>query len=563
MSYAKPGSSIAGEAMIARTVAVALGALLFAGGASAERPRIYAITGARIVIEPGKVIERGTLVLRDDLIEAVGANVTAPPDAEVIAAEKGWTVYPALIDAASSVGLDTEAAAVPPGTGRGGESQRRLGADHELKVVHAEDAIIDRVDTTHSSIARHREMGFAVAHVLPEKGVFRGESAVLMLRAGKPAELVARARLAQVVALETGSFRAGQYPSSKFGAVATVRQVLLDVQRQAVWSERYAAHPTGMPPPEYRSSDAPLRLVLSGARPVVFVAIAALDPGRFHNLADEFGLHGVTVARGLSERIEDLRAAGMPLLLPLEVPEKPELKDSDDLLETTLRQMQAAVFAPDLPAALDAEGIKVAFVTAGMKSPRRFSENLAAVVKAGLAPDKALAAVTTTPAELLGLSQTMGTLAPGKLANVLIVDGDLFAKKPRLRHLFVEGYHEEIEAEKVVGDPNAVVDPRGKWSISTEVMGRTADSTWTISGTKDRYAGFSESTRSGKRDFTSVELKGNALTVISQTPGGELKVTVIVTGDSLAGETTMESARGSVKMKFEGRRASAPEGTKS
>jgi hypothetical protein len=548
---------------ISTATATLLAGLLSASAARAERPRIYAVTGARIVTAPGKVIESGTLVLRDGLIEAVGAKLAAPPDAEIIVAQRNWTVYPALIDAASSVGLDTEAAAAPPaGAVRGAEAPKRLGAEHELKAVRAGDAVVDRIDIAHSSIARHREMGFAVAHVLPDKGVFRGESAVLTLRAGKAPELVASARLAQVVALETGSFMARQYPSSKFGAVAAVRQAFLDAQRQAVWSERYAAHPAGMAPPEYRSSDAALRLVLRGERPVFFVAIAALDPGRFHNLANEFGLRGVTVARGLGDRIEDLRAAGMPLLLPLELPEKPELKDADDAIETTLRQMQAAVFAPRLPAALDAQGIKVAFVTAGMKNPRRFSENLAAVVKAGLSPDKALAAVTTTPAELLGLSQSMGTLAPGKLANVLIVEGDLFAKKPLLRHLFVEGYHEEIEAEKAIGDPNAVVDPRGKWSISTEVMGRSAESTWTISGSKDHYTGFSESSRSGKRDFTSVEVKGNAMTVISPTTGGELKVTVIVTGDSLAGETTAESERGSVRMKFDGRRLAASESGK-
>ena len=109
------------------------------------------------------------------------------------------------------------------------------------------------------------------------------------------------------------------------------------------------------------------------------------------------------------------------------------------------------------------------------------------------------------------------------------------------------------------------MDPRGTWKVNTEVMGRSSESTWTIrasndAGGKARYDGFSESSRSGKRDFSSVELKGNALTVISATPGGEMKATVIVTGDSLSGTSTMESARGSVTMKFDGRRVSGPEG---
>lgn len=534
--------------------------------ALAAPPRIHAITGARIVIAPGRVIDHGTVVLRDGLVEAVGAKLTPPPDAEVIAAEPGWSVYPAFIDAASSVGLDTEAAPARGGPpGRGAAEAKPLGARHELKSVHPEDAVVDRVDLTHDSIKRHREMGFAVAQVLPDKGVFRGESALLLLREGPAHEVVARGELSQVIALEASSFMARQYPSSKFGAVATVRQVLLDAGRQREWRERYAANPAGMAPPGYRSSDAPLIALLAGERAPVFVAINGLDPGRFGVLAAEFGLKGMVVARTLGDREADLRAAGMPVLLPLELPEKPDLGDGDALVEVGMDSMQASLRAPRLPAALDAAGVKVAFVTLGMKNPRQFQENLAAVVKAGLAQDKALAAVTTTPAELLGVSRSMGTIEAGKQANLLVVEGDLFTEKPALRHLFVEGYHEKIEAEKTVGDPNAVVDPRGTWSIVSEVMGRSVESTWTITGSEERggtrrYKGFSESARSGKRDFTSVDLKGNAMTVISSGAGGEMKITVIVSGEKLSGDTTMESERGSVRMKVEGRRTSGPEG---
>jgi len=544
---------------------VAAAVLLGTAAVHAGAPRIHAITGARIVTAPGKVIENGTIVLRDGLVEAVGPKVAAPPDATVIVAEPGWSVYPAFIDAASAVGLDTESNGAPA-PARSGAEQRPVGARHELKSVHPEDRVVDRLDLTHASIARHREMGFAAAHVLPEKGVFRGESALLMLRDGPASEVVARGQLAQVIALESSSFMARQYPSSKFGAVATVRQVFLDAARQGEWSQRYAADPTGMAPAQYRSSDAPLLAVLAGERLPVFVAINGLDPGRFGNLAGEFSLQGLTVARGLGDREADLRAAGMPVLLPLEVPGKLELEDGDEALETSLREMQQSLLAPRLPAVLDAGGTPVAFVTAGMKNPRRFQENLAAVVAAGLAPEKALAAVTTTPAALLGVSGSMGTLEPGKQANVLVVAGDLFAEAPTFRHVFVEGYHQEIEPEKAVGNPDASVDPRGVWQVSMEVMGRSSEATWTIAGAreaggKDRYTGYSESQRGGKRDFSSVDLKGDALTVVtSGGQGGETKITVLVAGEKLAGETTMTSERGSATMKVEGRRVSGPEG---
>jgi len=533
--------------------------LAFIATAHAEAPRIFAITDVRIVTAPGQVINKGTVVLRDGLIEAVGADVKTPADAKIIAGQDNWTVYPAFIDAASTVGLESESANGPSGRPGGNKDKQQLGSPHELKAVHPEQAVVDQLDVSHSSVERHRELGFAVTQVLPAKGVFRGESAVILLREAPARELILVDRLSQVIALETSSFMARQYPSSSIGAVATVRQTLLDAQRQLIWNERYAADPEGMRHPDYRASDAALLAVLRRERPVVFVSRAGLDPGRFNAFATDFELRAMTVAKGLAHRFDNLHAAGMPILLPLELPEKPDLGDADEARETSLQELQELVRAPGLPAALAAADIEFAFVTAGMKSTRKFSENLAAVIEAGLTEEQALAAVTTVPAQLLGLERTLGTIEPGKQANLLIVDGELFAAKPALRHLFIDGYHEEIEAKETIGDPNAVVDPRGTWEVTSEVMGRSSESVWTITGNKEKYSGSTENSRAGKRQFKSVELVGNALTVVSETPRGEIDITVVVSGETLEGETTMESPRGSAKMKIEGRRIAGPE----
>jgi len=527
--------------------------------AHAEAPRIFAITDVRIVTAPGQVIDSGTVVLRDGLIESVGADIEAPSDARIIAGQDGWTVYPAFIDAASAVGLESEAGNGPPGRPGGGNGKPQLGSPHELKAVHPEQAAVDQIDFTHSSIERHREIGFAVAQVLPAKGVFRGESAVILLREAPARELVLVDRVAQVIALETSSFMARQYPSSSIGAIAAVRQTFLDAQQQQEWNARYAADPTGMAHPDYRASDAPLLAVLRGERPVIFVSGESLDPGRFNAFTKEFDLSGMTIASGLAHRFGDLQAAGMPILLPLELPESPELDTADNQRETSLSELQEISRAPGLPAELAAADIEFAFVTAGMKSPRKFSENIAAVVAAGLTTDQALAAVTTTPARLLGVNSSLGTIEPGKQANLLVVEGELFTENPALRHIFVSGYHEEIEAEETIGDPNAVVDPRGTWEVTSEMMGRSSESTWVISGSEGKYRGSTENSRAGKRQFKSVELVGNALTVVTESPRGEFDVTVVVTGDTLKGEATMESPRGSAKMEIEGRRTAGPE----
>jgi len=536
-----------------------LAMLALIAGAHAEAPRIFAITDVRIVPAPGQVIDHGTVVLRDGLIEAVGRHVDAPDDAWIIAGQDDWTVYPAFIDAASSVGLKSEPAGGPPGRPKSPDNQQRPGSPNELDAVHPERAVVDRLTLNHAGVDRYRKLGFAVVQILPATGVFRGESAVILLRDAPARELILADRKNQVIALETSSFMARKYPSSTLGAVATVRQTLLDARRQRVWTERYAANPAGMRHPEYRASDAPLLALLRGEQQVVFVSLRALDPGRFHALTTEFDLHAMTVAAGLADRPDSLRAAGMPVLLPLSLPDKPELSKADDALEITLQEMQASVRAPGLPAALAQAGVEFAFVTAGMKSARDFSGNLAAVVEAGLPPEQALAAVTTVPARLLGMERMLGTIEPGKQANLLIVQGELFTARPVFRHLFVDGYHEKIKAEKTIGDPTAVVDPRGTWEVTSEVMGRRSGSTWEITGSKDNYRGSSESSRAGKHPFKSVELRGNALTVVRETPRGIVDITVVVSEASFTGETTLESPRGSVKMKIEGRRIAGPE----
>ncbi len=533
---------------------------LLAPQARAERPRIYAITGVVVVPAPGKRIEDATVVLRDGLVEAVGKDIPVPADAEVIAAEDDWTVYPAFIDAASSVGLDAEASAAASGGPPRGDEESRPGSPHELSSVHPEQSVVDRLDVGHASFERHRELGFAVAQVLPQSGLFRGQSAVVLLRDGPAAELILDDRLAQVIAFEKSSFMARQYPSSTIGAIAAVRQTLLDAERQKVWNERYAKDPRGMPHPEFHSSDAALLKLLGGDEPAVFVSLAALDPLRFRKIANHFRLQAMTVAQGLGDRPEYLVDAGMPVLLPLEMPEKPDLDDPEAVLDVSLDEMQALVRAPQLPAELNEAGVEFAFVTAGMKSPRSFSENLVKVVEAGLSPDKALAALTTVPAKLLGMDRTLGRIEPGMQANLIVVQGELFTDKPVFRHVFIDGYHEEIEPQETIGDPNAVVDPRGRWEIVTEVMGRRGESSWTISGRKDAYTGFSESERTGKRPFSRVDLKGNALTVVSNTPRGEMEITVVIDEDELSGDTQMESPRGSIKMTVEGHRVSGPEG---
>ncbi len=563
MNYSISIKAVRNGIGLAAMAAVTLSAL---GGLRAERPRVYAITQVRIVTAPGQVIERAGIVLRDGLIEALGKDVQAPPDAQVIEAEEDWTVYPAFIDGASHLGVPEERRG--PGGGGGPpnpaaalaqlaqQPEQPGGAPHELPSVHPEKAVIDGVKLEKDAVERHRKLGFAIVHSLPRSGIFRGRSVVLSLGDGDVRGQVIRDRLAQVVALESGGFARRQYPTSKIGALAAVRQALLDARRQALWEERLRANPVGLERPEFRSSDAALQDILDQRVPVLFVAQSDLDHDRFGQLTREFGLSGFVLARGCHEEARRLQASSLPVLLPLKFPEKPKVDDADELETISLESLQEYLNAPRLPGQL--QGVQFALTGDPGGSNSDFFKNLAKVVEAGLSRERALAALTVEPARMLGIGEVAGTLEPGKLANLLVVKGELFTEQPELRYVFVDGRDYEMEAKVQKGDPDAQVDPRGVWEITTRMMGRSNESKWHIQGSPGAYTGYAEG-RQGQRDFESVQLQGNALTVRLPGPARTLEVTVVIEGDTLSGDSSFETPRGSMTIKVEGKRVSGPE----
>ncbi len=557
------------------SVLAAAGAMLALAvtDARAERPHVYALTNARIVVAPGKVIEKGTIILRDGLIEAVGTNVSIPADSVEIDAS-GKTVYAGLIDAHTTLGLRQPPATQPAGvptTGRTpaalpGLGQRREtppGAIHPLSRVRPETEVRDLLvpfEGDNKDAERYRNMGITTVLVVPESGVFRGESALINLKDAEPVTgLILRGRVAQHVAFDYGGGSSQGYPSSLMGAAAAIRQVLFDADRYFTWKNRYAAHPAGMKRPEYSSAFEALSGVLDRSRPVIFEINQNQDVLLADRLAREFNLNALIAGSGKEwEMIDQIKATGRAMILPVAFPDKPKVEDADEALDTSVKDLRYFVYAPENPKRLHAAGIKFALSTHGLKNPVDFPKNMKRIIDAGLPPDAALAALTTVPAEMLGVSGILGTLEPGKIANLFVTDGELFNEKTKIKEIFVDGHEYKVEEEKKPkGNPNAVVDPRGTWSVVYDLPGgRSFTRTWTIKGTKGNYSGTAETQR-GTVEFSSVELEGDALTVALPGPGGgSSSITVIVSGDSFEGT----AEQGPMKMSVRGTRTSGPGG---
>jgi hypothetical protein len=179
---------------------------------------VHALVGARIVTAPGSVIPRGTIVIRDGLIAAVGASVDVPADARVWNAES-LTVYPGLIDPYVTR---------TDGGSSGGSGAAAMIANAQLRpVMTPQTRMADSLPLGKDQKETLRASGFTAIQLVPAAGVFRGRSVVAGLGEGAARAVVLKPDAALAVALQP---QAGGYPGSLMGAIAVVRQGFLDAR---------------------------------------------------------------------------------------------------------------------------------------------------------------------------------------------------------------------------------------------------------------------------------------------------------------------------------------------
>ena len=423
----------------------------------AERPQIYALTNAKIVVAPGKVIEKGTIVLRDGLIEDVGANITVPADAVEIDLA-GKTIYPGLIDI--NVGLKNLRRIAASPTTRGAAAQATqaqrnepaAGAVHPLTRVRPENRVSEQLipfEAENKDLESYRSLGITTVLLTPETGIFRGESALINLKeTTSVSNLILRDAVAQHVAFEFGFFGAS-YPSSLFGAVAAFRQAMLDANRYKTWQERYKANPIGMKRPEQSTAFDALVPVLNRSRLVVFELSDNKDILLADRLAKEFNLNTIISSSGNEwELLEDIKGLKQTFVLSVAFPDKPKIDEADEATNVSLKELRRYVNAPENPKRLFDAGIRFAFTTNNLRNKADFSKNIRKIIAAGLSLDNVLAAFTTTPAEILGVSNSLGTLEKGKIANLIVANGELFGEKTKIENIFVDGVKYEQDSKK-------------------------------------------------------------------------------------------------------------------
>lgn len=424
----------------------------------AATPRVHAIVGARIVPAPGQVIPRGTIVIRDGVITAVGANVTVPADARIWKGDS-LTVYAGMIDPCVPIAEATATPAAGPRRPSPASATNTRGAAHPLASVTPELRIADKVPAPRDQIESLRRAGFAAVNLIPRSGIVRGQSAVIGLADPGAGSAVIEADAAQVVSIEPAR---GTYPASLMGAIAVIRQAFLDARWYRDANLAYTRAP-GVERPEANLAFDALQLSVTKTQPVMFIADDMLEVLRASAIAREADVRAVIVGAGDEyKRVKDIAAAGQAVVLPVAYPDAPDVSDEVDALEISTETLRHWDRAPSNASVLAKQGVTFAFTANGLKDAKLFRANVGRAIARGLPKDKALAAVTTEPAKMLGLETRLGSIAPGRIANLTVTRGDLFSDKGVVREVWVDG--NRIEVEK---DSTGVA---GRWALGTDTL---------------------------------------------------------------------------------------------
>jgi imidazolonepropionase-like amidohydrolase len=441
---------------------ILLAAIMVLAGVSAGRihvvrseggePRYFAVRNARIVTVSGGVIENGTVVVARGLIAAVGADasVTIPAEAWVIDG-KGLTVYPGLIDAGTNLGLPGEespdaSAAAGGRRGRGAGAVGPVASGPEDRPGTTPWRVAaDELNIADKRIESWRDAGFTTALAMPEGGIMPGQASVIDLAGARAGDFVVRPTAGVPISFRPIGGLFG-FPDSLMGTIGYVRQVFDDTEWYSQAEPVYQANPTKTERVAYDRTEVVLSQAMQNKEIVLLPANNSIQILRALRLADEWKIRAVLYGGQAGYEVAGaLAAKKVPVLVSLKWPER--AKDADPESEQTLRDLRFRDRAPGTPASLAKAGVKFGFYTDGLSETKDVFKNLKRATDAGLAADAALRAFTIDAAEILGLGDRLGSISPGKIANLVVTDGDIFGEKTKVKHVFVDGRWFEIHPE--------------------------------------------------------------------------------------------------------------------
>ncbi|MFC1513547.1 amidohydrolase family protein [candidate division KSB1 bacterium] len=439
-------------------------------------PFVYAITNAAVIVGNGQTMNNATIILKDGLIADIGSRVEIPGEAVVIDAS-GMTVYPGLFDSHTSLGFASgggggsrgnfQAPQTPQQGQRGGQQQTEeppppLKREHDQN-LRPDKSAADDINFNDSNFADAWSAGFTAVLSINRQGVFPGKSSVILTHAEDPMLGILNNSSYQFI--QSSAVRGG-YPQTLMAVIAFQRQGLLDAQYYLDINNRMKNGKKGFPRMGYDPVIEDLFPVVAGDETVIIPASTEMEIKSAVDLAKQFNLKYMLSGVTEGYRVLDLlKSEKVPVILSVNYPRARSTTGYAFNMPFTpyeptpppggVRQGRGGTDpAAELDERINGQlhgnaltlheaGIPFVFTSGG--SYDNFLENIRLAVKAGLPEDVALAKMTTEPAKMFGVSDVIATVEKGKIANLVITDGNIFGENTVIKNVFVDGKKVELK----------------------------------------------------------------------------------------------------------------------
>ncbi|MCU0434775.1 MAG: amidohydrolase family protein [Bacteroidia bacterium] len=465
-------------------------------GAPNPNHNFTAFTNARIIVDAETVIDKGTLLIRDGFIVDAGPAVTIPAGTVVIDLQGKW-IYPSFIDPYTTYGI-TRPKRAPHDPAPQYETARP-GAYAWNDALKPDNDAYRHYTANAETAEAYRNLGFGTVMSYYPDGIARGTATCVTLNAEQGDN---RSMLQDKVAA-CYSFNKGtstqEYPGSLMGAIALMRQTYAD----AAWYNTLKAKT------EYNHSlDAWIAIQ---TLPQIFETTDKWNVLRADKVGDEFGVQYIFKGSGNEyQRMDEMKATGASFILPLNFPAAFDVDDPFDARMIAYEDLKHWELAPLNPGAFEKYGIRFALTASDLEDKAEFMTNLRRAILFGLSEKMALRALTTIPAEMLGIADKAGTLRKGMLANFIITSGNVFAENTVIWENWVRG-------QKYVINDMSKIDIRGSYQLT---VGNDAVRNLKITGSLMKMKGAIQNADSSKTP-AMIDLAGNAITLVFTPKGVE------------------------------------------
>ena len=418
-----------------------------------------AFTNATIYVTPTQIINKGTLLIQNGKVINTGTTIPIPKNTIVINLE-GKTIYPSFIDLYTSFGIEKPKSSGPIARGQLYDTKR--SGYYWNENIRSEVNACENFKYDTAKAEEFLKSGFGVVGTHVQDGIARGTGTLIALNNFENSKRLLANKITNHFGFTRSALTNQAYPNSLMGMMALIRQMYLDMD----WYKKGNSE----------TKDISLEALIENQNLVqLFASEDKLNSLRASKIAKEFGINYILKGSGNEfERLDEIKKTNAKFIIPINFPEAYDVSDPIQANQMELKDLRFWNQAPTNPKVLADNGIVFALTTDNLKKTENFRTNLLKAVQYGFDTTKALEAMTTIPASIIGKSNEIGTLNNGSYANFIITSGDYFNNKTVIYENWVQGSRfviNDMTTKDIRGNYDLVINNETfKWKISGEIM---------------------------------------------------------------------------------------------